>query len=123
MAFETKDSGKREDFHTGARRDTREGKGRFDLLMPFAIVRDATLMERGAAKYGDNNWRKGIPFSRCLDSATRHLFQILAGDRTEDHFAAVRFNIGAIMEMEEYIRRGELPRELDDIGLIGDVTT
>lgn len=33
-----KDSGKREEFATGSRRDTREGKGRFDLLPPFAIA-------------------------------------------------------------------------------------
>lgn len=35
--FETKDSGKREEFATGSRRDTREGKGRFDLI-PWGIV-------------------------------------------------------------------------------------
>ena len=37
--FELKDSGKREEFTTGSRRDTREGKGRYDLISPIALTR------------------------------------------------------------------------------------
>lgn len=36
--YETKDSGQREEFATGSRRDTREGKGRFDLI-PWEVIR------------------------------------------------------------------------------------
>jgi len=32
-----RDSGKREEFDTGSRRDTRQGKGRYDLLSPIAL--------------------------------------------------------------------------------------
>ena len=96
-----KDSGKREEFPTGSRRDVRSGKGRYDLLSPATLRRDASLLERGAAKYGDRNWEKGQPESRLFDSAFRHLMYHLAGDRTEDHLAAVRWNVGAIMHFEE----------------------
>ena len=41
-----KDSGKREEFQTGSRRDTREGKGRFDLFPPLATI--AVLEELSA---------------------------------------------------------------------------
>lgn len=38
MGFQTKDSGKRQDFETGARRDTQAGKLRFDLLPKGAVI-------------------------------------------------------------------------------------
>ena len=67
-----KDSGVRQDFETGSRRDTRDGKGRYDLLPMRAIQRLARHFEGGAKKYGDRNWEKGQPISRYLDSALRH---------------------------------------------------
>lgn len=116
MSYDSvKDSGERQEYETGARRDTREGKGRYDLLMPYATSRDAKHLENGAVKYGDNNWRKGMPCSRFLDSALRHLFKFLEGHRDEDHLAAVRWNVGAVMEQIELIKRGVLPRELYDL--------
>lgn len=49
--FETKDSGKREEFATGSRRDTREGKGRFDLI-PWGIIRQLRAQVDGYAEIG-----------------------------------------------------------------------
>ena len=114
--FVTRDSGKREKFETGAQRDIRDGKGRYDLLSSMAIHRWAQLMERGAKKYDANNWRKGMPLGRFLDSALRHLHQVLQNDTSEDHAAAVMFNISAYMETKDRIEKGELPKELDDLG-------
>ena len=50
-----------------------------------------------------------------MDSAIRHLQRYMMGERDEDHLAAARWNIGAIMHMEEMVRRGHLPKELMDI--------
>lgn len=113
--FVLKDSGKREDFATGSRRDTRDGKGRYDLMSPFVMARDARLLELGARKYGDRNWEKGQPFSRFIDSGLRHIMRWVEGHRDEDHLAAARWNFGAIMHLEEMIRRGRVPRVLMDI--------
>ncbi len=113
--FITKDSGLREAFDTGAKRDTRGGKGRFDLLPVCVLRRYAELLERGAIKYGPNNWTKGMPLSRYMDSAIRHLCQLLEGATDEDHAAAVIFNVGAVIHHREMITRGELPAELDDL--------
>ena len=110
-----KDSGKREEFETGSRRDTRDGKGRFDLLSPFVMERDARHLEFGAKKYGDRNWEKGQPLSRYYDSAIRHMNKFMMGHRDEDHLAAARWNIGALMHTQEMIRIGRLPVELDDL--------
>lgn len=113
--FVTKDSGLREEFDTGSRRDSREGKGRYDLLPPEAVRRLAQLYERGAAKYGDRNWEKGQPVSRYLDSLLRHVFAYLEGERTEDHLAAAAWNAFSAITTEERAATGALPAELSDL--------
>ena len=115
MDFTTKDSGERQEFDSGSVRDTRAGKGRFDLLPPLAIKRLAQLYERGAAKYGDRNWELGQPLSRYADSMLRHAFQAAAGETDEDHWAAVAWNAFAVMDHLERIDRGTLDRPLNDL--------
>ena len=110
MQFVTKDSGKRQEFDTGARRDTQEGKPRFDLIPVTALERVALLYARGAEKYDAWNWSKGMPFSRFLASLLRHAFAYMRGDRSEDHLAAVVFNALAVMHFETIGRA-----DLDDI--------
>ena len=106
--FEMKDSGQREHFNTGAVRDVREGKGRYDLITPYGLRRLAVVYERGAKKYADRNWEKGMPHCRYADSAMRHLQQWLQGDSDEDHLAHAAWNLFAIMHMQE------IHPELDD---------
>ncbi len=109
------DSGERQDFDTGSVRDSRAGKGRFDLIPSYSLKRLAQHFENGAVKYGDRNWQKGQPLSRYLDSAVRHLYAYLGGSRDEDHLAAVAWNSFALIWTEEQIRLGRLPEELDDL--------
>lgn len=113
-AFITRDSGERQQFPTGSVRDTREGKGRFDLIPSMPLRRLAQLYERGAKKYGDSNWQKGQPLSRYMDSAFRHLADFLDGDHVEDHLASVVWNVFSFMWTEREIKEGRLPAELDD---------
>ena len=105
--FITKDSGKREEYSTGAKRDTQEGKTRFDLIPITALTRLADLYARGAIKYDEFNWKKGIPYSRCYASLLRHLYQWAKGDRDEDHLAAVAFGIFCLLHYDE-TRRSDL---------------
>lgn len=115
MSFVTKDSGEREEFSTGSVRDTRTGKGRYDLIPTLPLKRLAQLYERGADKYGDRNWEKGQPLSRYIDSAMRHLIAVAEGQDDEDHAIAVAWNMFALIHTQEAVRRGELPEELDDL--------
>lgn len=115
MEYQTKDSGEREVFVTGSQRDTRQGKGRFDLIPAYPIKRLAQLYERGAIKYGDRNWEKGQALSRYLDSAERHLNDWKEGDRSEDHLIACVWNCIAYVWTEQAIKDGRLPAELNDI--------
>lgn len=100
MIFKMKDSGRREKFRGGAVRDMREGKGRFDLITPFGLERLAQVYERGAKKYADRNWEKGMPISRFVDSALRHINQYKMGLNDEDHIGHAAWNLFAVMHME-----------------------
>lgn len=110
-----KDSGKRQEFSTGSRRDIQDGKGRFDLLPMRALKRLARHFEAGAKKYGDRNWEKGQPISRYLDSALRHTCNHLQGQRDEDHLIAAAWNLMCAADTEERIASGLLPKELNDV--------
>ena len=116
MEFDkVKDSGERQQFNTGAVRDSQAGKGRYDLLPTRALRRLAKHYENGAVKYGDNNWLRGIPLKRMMDSAIRHMMKALEGQTDEDHLTAAAWNILGIVELQERIEEGLLPKELDDL--------
>lgn len=110
-----KDSGRREEMPTGSRRDSREGKGRFDLIPPYAIELLAKQLEAGALKYGDRNWEKGQPVSRFADSGLRHLIKWMRGDTDEDHLTAALWNVACAADTRERIRLGVLPDSLADM--------
>lgn len=100
----TKDSGERQEFSTGMKRDIQKGKPRFDLCWKPLYWRWAELMGRGAEKYGENNWMKAATeeeLNRFKASAERHLQQLLKGDTDEDHAAAVLFNVAGIEYVKE----------------------
>jgi hypothetical protein len=114
-SFVTKDSGQREEFATGARRDVQTGKPRYGLIPTGPLRRLAELYARGAEKYGEHNWQKGMPLSRVYESLYRHLIQWRDGDRDEDHLAAVAWNAFTLMAYEWMIAKGQLPATLDDL--------
>jgi hypothetical protein len=115
-----KDSGARQKFASGAVRDIRAGKGRPDLIPPLALLRLAKHYENGAVKYGDNNWTLGIPSSKFLQSALRHLNTYLMNiqlgqSQDEDHLSAAVFNVFGLIFNEEMVERGLRPAELIDL--------
>jgi len=96
------DSGKRINYGEGkAMREPSDGKGRYDLITPFGLRRVAKWYELGAKKYADRNWEKGIPFSRCIDSAKRHIDKYIMGMTDEDHLSAAVWNLLAIIHFQE----------------------
>lgn len=113
------DNGERRQFSTGAKRDTARGKGIFVGISPWAELRLAFRIEGGNEKYIDEggwqNFKKGIPFTNMMDSVKRHTNAYLRGDTTEDHLAAILWNVQAIMEMEKLISLGVLPPEINDL--------
>lgn len=57
-----------------------QNKMRLDLISPLAIKELALVLENGAKKYGDNNWRKGMPWTQVIASLKRHLHSFESGE-------------------------------------------
>lgn len=94
--FITKDSGKRIIYKSGFNRDIPDKKPRFDLI-PFEMLRRiADLYQRGAEKYGAENWKLAETqeeYNRFKASAFRHLVSWLEGKEDEDHATGTIWNI------------------------------
>lgn len=109
-----KDSGKRQDFETGSRRDVSDSKIRPDLVPPCIEFYDSALLAMGSIKYGSRNWQKGQPVMRYYESLKRHLLCFALGATDENHLAAIRWNTMGIQYTLLMIKHGKLPAELDD---------
>ena len=120
MFKDVKDSGKRQNFSTGSVRDTNDNKPRFELITPIALYRIAMHYTNGAKKYGDDNWAKGQPLRRYIESAERHLWKEKMGYIDEDHAAAFIWNGLAYLHTKMMIEVGDLPEELDNMPKYSD---
>lgn len=109
-----KSSGEIREFSTGAVRDSGEGKSRMELLPLDLLMRVATWYGLGAAKYGDNNWRKGQPQSVVIGSLLRHLTKYINGDTDEDHLAALVWNTLSLMNSDVYYKDNKDICDLDN---------
>jgi len=56
------------------------GKLRFDLIPGEALIELAKIYTFGAAKYEDNNWRKGMKWSRIFGAIMRHTWAWYMGE-------------------------------------------
>lgn len=108
-------SGEKMEFSTGAKREVKTGKGRFDLLPPFALHALAIHYEKGGIEHEDRNWEQGLPIHSFVDSAIRHIIRYMKGEHKEPHLVAALWNIIGAVETEERIALGILPKELDDM--------
>lgn len=119
MVFETKDSGKRVDLANGMVRDTADDKPDWALIFDGPLIRRyMELLGRGAKKYNPRNWMLALKVppdrmsylktrARFAESALRHFLSWFMGDRSEDHAAAVVFNINGYEAMEESGAEGD----------------
>lgn len=105
LGLQTKFSGVKDEYPTGATRDTSKGKGRYDLISPLFLKRLAKVLEVGAKNHGDNNWMKGMPYSRLIDSSLRHISQFNEGLRDEDHLVQAVCNLMFLIHFEEEGRK------------------
>ena len=108
-------------FKTGAVRDTQEGKENYPECLSFlALRRYGLYMQKASAKYGEDNWRKGIPVKSYERSLMRHLQKYFANkydgatlEPDVDHLAAAMFNLQGLMhELEKAAMSASLPRRL-----------
>jgi hypothetical protein len=84
-------------YPTGAKRGV--VAERFDLIPAHGLIAVAEAMAKGAARYGDDNW-KGLPKEEMVNHAMRHLALWLAGDRSENHAAHAAANCLMLVDLE-----------------------
>lgn len=53
-----------------------EGKTRYDLVPAFAQEQYARVLTKGAQKYAERNWERGMKWSKVIASLERHLAAI-----------------------------------------------
>ncbi len=101
MDFVVKDSGKRQEFDSGMRRDVTDEKPDFSLVFDGPLLRRwAQHLTNGAKKYSKRNWMKAASqeeYERFKESAARHFCQLMAGETDEDHYSAVVFNLNGML--------------------------
>lgn len=92
---------------------------RADLLPARAVLSVSEVLSQGAAKYGEDNWRK-IAARDHVNHALVHLFAWLAGDGQDDHLqhAACRLLMALDLDVieSEDDATDELDRWFDDGG-------
>ena len=88
---------------SGEKRD--KGKLRYDLIPVYPLAEVARVYTIGSKKYGDNNWRSGIAYSRIVAALMRHLEAWRAGrsvdpDDGQHPLASVAWCALTLMEYE-----------------------
>jgi hypothetical protein len=88
-------------FGTGAVRSDTFEEFRYDLVSPIGLREIARACSEGARKYSDFNWEKGMPVNDLLNHAIAHVYQFLAGDRSEPHLGHAAWNLLAAIHSHE----------------------
>ena len=63
--------------HSGIKHD--EGKAPWHLVSVCATDEMLRVLQFGATKYTDHNWRGGFKWSRLIAASARHLFSFMRG--------------------------------------------
>lgn len=79
----------------------------FDGQITNMLLEVSAHFEEGAAKYGEDNWRKGIPIYCYIDSAVRHYLKWRRGDADERHDRAVTWNLMCAIWTAEHLDQEE----------------
>lgn len=89
-----------------------EGKTRHDLIPQFAQEQYARVLTAGADKYGDNNWKKGMQWSKVIASLKRHIVAFESGEDIDKetgilHMAHVMCNAAFLVEYYKIYPQGD----------------
>ena len=79
---------------------------RFDLIDSVALFALAEVLAKGAAKYGEENWRK-LSTRDHINHIIAHCYAYLAGDSQDDHLAHALTRAMMAVAMEKQKQHGE----------------
>lgn len=96
--------------HRGLRYNA--GKLRYDLFEPYAMEQLAKVFSRGAQKYADRNWEKGMAWSTMIASLERHKEAWKQGEDNDietgmPHMAHVAWNALALVSYYKLYPQGD----------------
>lgn len=96
--------------HKGLRYN--EGKLRYDLFEPYAMEQLAKVFTRGAQKYAERNWEKGMSWTAMLASLERHKEAWKQGEDIDPetgllHMAQVAWNALSIVSYYKLYPKGD----------------
>ena len=82
------------------------GKLPMHLVPTSSIYALADVLDYGATKYEDHNWRRGMKWSTVYSCAMRHLLKWFEGEERDDesgkeHLSHVMANIAMLIEYKE----------------------
>ena len=107
-AQETFDSGEDlKQFESGAIRSKDADHARYDLIPRAALEAMTITLKKGADRYGEFNWKKGIPASDLMNHCLQHIYKWLDGDRSEEHIAHAMCNLAFLAHFETEKTKGE----------------
>ena len=77
----------------------------FNDSLETMILETSKHFEEGALKYGEDNWKKGLPVNCYIDSAIRHYLKWRRGDQDENHHLAFVWNVMCcIWEVDHHVK-------------------
>jgi len=87
-------------FESGAIRSSDVDHVRYDLIPPEVWKALAETYAEGAYKYGENNWKKGIPKGNLINHLYNHIEKYRLGDNSEPHLAHALWNVATLLYFE-----------------------
>lgn len=92
---------KPKEFNSGVKYD--DGKPRWALMPAYSLEEVAKVYTFGATKYADNNWRKGMLWSRTFSAIMRHAWAFWRGETLDPetglhHMAHAAFGCLTLIE-------------------------
>jgi hypothetical protein len=102
-------------------------KLRCDLVPPELFLLDSAVYTMGAEKYEDNNWKKGLQYSRLIGATLRHLLarvtnEVYDSESGLPHLAHARWCLGALLyyDLYDYEEFDDIPEDTHEfiVGLL-----
>lgn len=97
-------------------------KNRLDLIPVEVLEAVGKIYTMGAAKYNDENWRKGISYKRIYGALLRHLFAWWRGEELdkESGYSHLWHALWGIIALVYYHLYPEKYKEFDNRVIVGD---
>lgn len=108
-----------------------QGKTRHDLVPAFAQEQYAKVLSKGAEKYAERNWEKGMKWSKVLASMKRHIIAFESGEDFDKetsilHAAHIMCNAAFLTEYykiypqgddraHKYLQRPKIGLDIDEV--------